>query len=102
MGQFYTLVVWLGITSAKFFTDGKGFLNLTYSKCAQIPHENDFTKRVVREDRTLNKRGTRPAARGRRIGYFIVAKLVCHGRDIRKKLRLEKLTTSLLKLRLFS
>jgi len=76
---------------AEFAPTTSGFTNLTCSKCTQIPQENDFTKRVVIEDRALDKRGTRTIGGGRRIEYLTVAELVCHGRDMRKKLRSEAL-----------
>jgi len=37
---------------------GGGFANFSCSMCAQIPLENDFRRRVVREERSLEKRGT--------------------------------------------
>lgn len=76
---------------ARFCTNGKGLLNFTCSMCAQIPQENDFKKKVLREDHAIDKRDTRTTSGGRRVGYLTLGELFRHGRDMRKKLRLEKL-----------
>ena len=78
------------VECVRFCTDGKGFQDLTCSMCAQIPQENDFKKKVLREDRAIKKRGSRTTCGGRRVGYLTVAELVRHGMYMRKKLRLEK------------
>jgi len=70
---------------------GDGFTDLACSMCASIPLENDFRKRVVREDRSIEKRGTRTTGAGMRLGYLFVFELAKYGRDMRRKLQTEKL-----------
>ena len=75
----------------RFCTNGKGFFNLTCKMCIQIPKQNDFKKRVIREDQAIEKRGNRTIAVGRRVSYFTIPKLIHHSRDMRQKLKFEKL-----------
>jgi hypothetical protein len=49
----------------RFSSSGELFPNLTCSVCARIPHKMDFRMRVVREDRSLVKRGSRCIGLGR-------------------------------------
>jgi len=84
----------------RFCTNGKGFVNLTCSKCTQIQHENDFTKKVVRKDHAMDKRNSRSIVSGRRIGYLTIAKFIYNGRGMRKKLKFEKLNHKVAKARI--
>lgn len=59
--------------------------------CAHIPQENDFKKRVFREDLSIDKKGSRTTSGGRRVGCLTIVEFVRHGEDMRKKLTLEKL-----------
>lgn len=74
--------------------------NLTCSECANIPFETDFTFRVVREERALEKRGSRGIEGGRRIGYLTLLELTMHSRIVSKKLRSERLYHWAAKLRI--
>ena len=70
---------------------GDEFTNLSCSMCSGIPLEADFRKRIMREDLTFEKRGTRCTGGGRRLGYLQLSELAKHGRDLRRKLKAEKL-----------
>ena len=69
----------------------EGFTDLCCSMCATIPLENDFRKRILREDRSVEKRGTRTTGAGRRIGYLSILELTQHSREMKRKLQAEKL-----------
>jgi hypothetical protein len=49
---------------------GAPFDDLTCTRCAQIPQEVDFRHRIIREELSLEKRGTRSSAGGRRLGFM--------------------------------
>lgn len=70
---------------------GSPFPNLTCSMCDQIPGCTDFRLRVVREERSLEKRGERTTGGGRRVGYLQSLELSGQSRVLAKKYRLEKL-----------
>jgi hypothetical protein len=58
--------------------------------CSAIPLENDFRKRVLREDIAFQKRGTRNTGAGRRVGYLSNYELARHNYDMSRKLNMEK------------
>ena len=72
-----------------------GFQGLTCSMCAAIPNEDDFRKRVIREDKSVVKRGSRTTAAGIRVGYLSHRELSRHNRDVSKKFRLKRLQHSI-------
>lgn len=49
----------------------------------EIPKQNDFKKRVIREDQAIEKRGSRTTGAGKRVSYLTIPELVRHGRDMR-------------------
>jgi hypothetical protein len=67
-----------------------GFENLTCTKCASIPSEDDFRMRVLREDRAIEKRGTRSTGSGRRVGYLHMLEVNSHSRQLSQKFRRER------------
>lgn len=69
---------------------GKGFLGLSCSMCSDIPLQMDFQKRIVREDHSAEKRGSRTIGARRRLGYLSMLELAKHAQDMRKKLQSEK------------
>jgi hypothetical protein len=78
------------ITYVRLSTFGLLFPNLTCSSCSKIPQEKDFRMQVMREDRSLEKRGTRGTASGHRLGYIFVLELAKSCRIITKKYRIER------------
>ena len=75
----------------RFSVSGVPFTNFTCTMCTIIPQEKDFRCRVVREDNSIEKRGSRGTAGGRRVGYLSVSELTVHNRLIMKKLRIERM-----------
>ena len=75
----------------RFSMSGGPFTDFTCTMCTRIPHEKDFRCRVVREDNSVEKRGFRGTAGGRRVGYLSVSELTVHNRLITKKLRTERM-----------
>ena len=57
---------------------GHPFDNMTCSMYDTMLQENDFRKRVLREDSNPKKRGTRGTCAGRKLGYLYVFELVAH------------------------
>lgn len=51
--------------------------------CTNIVHESDFRIRVVREDKSLEKRGHMGAGDGRRLSYLGAVELPTHSRVIK-------------------
>jgi hypothetical protein len=68
-----------------------GFPNLTCPSCAEIPLECDFRQRVVREDKSIVKRGLRTTSSGMRVGYLSMNELLRHSRYVARKYRFERL-----------
>jgi hypothetical protein len=68
----------------------EAFTNFTCSFCARIPKEDDFRKRVCRESKALEKRGTRGHACGRRLDYLFVQELAFHSQRLVRKYREER------------
>lgn len=73
---------------------------LTCTNYALIPSLTDFKLRVRREDKCIEKRGTRTTEGGRRIGYLSLLELATHSRFVSKKLRAERLYHWAAKLRI--
>ena len=74
--------------------------HLTCSMCATIPCLTDFRLRVMREDKSIEKRGTRSTDGGRRLGYLSFPELTTHSKLVSKKLRSERLFHWAAKLRI--
>lgn len=66
------------------------FQNYTCSECIEIPRENDFRLRVVRENHALVKRGFRDHCPGRRVDYLSIRELAGRSRVLAKKFKEEK------------
>lgn len=66
------------------------FQNYTCSECPEIPRENDFRLRVVRENHGLVKRGFRDHCPGRRVDYLSIRELAGRSRVLAKKFKEEK------------
>ena len=64
------------VSCKKISLTGEPFTDLTCSKCVRIPQEVDFRLRVIREEASLDKRGTRSTGQGRRFGYLQYLELV--------------------------
>lgn len=67
------------------------WIGLTCPMCARIPQENDFNLRVRREDRNIDKRGSRSCQPGRRLDYLWIVEVGHHSRELAKKFKLEKM-----------
>ena len=74
----------------RFSSSNTGFFNFTCDMCESIVDESDFRLRVVREERALEKRGSRGTATGRRVGYLSALELSAHSRLLAKKYRKER------------
>ena len=74
-----------------FSASGKSFLDFSCGACTHIPLETNFRLRVVREDRALEKRGTRGTEARRRLGYLSLLEVVCHNRSISGQFRHERM-----------
>ena len=74
--------------------------NLTCSICATIPFENDFRLWIMKEDKSIIKRGTKTTKFGMRIGYLSLLELTSHSRTVSKKLKTERLYHWATKLRI--
>ena len=59
---------------------GEPFFDFTCSKCCSIPLETNFRLRVVREEHSVSKRGSRSTAGGRRVGYLSMLELNSYSR----------------------
>ena len=59
--------------------------------CARIPQEDDFNLRVRREDRSIDKRGSRSCQRGRRLEYLSIVEVGYRGKELAKKFKLEQM-----------
>lgn len=69
---------------------GAPFDDLTCTRCARIPQEVDFRHRVMREELSLEKRGTRSSAGGRRLGFLQSHELFQYSRHRAYEIRLAK------------
>jgi hypothetical protein len=69
---------------------GFGFFNFVCYVCSTISLENDLKRKVLREERNLDKRGTRSTGGGRRIGYLQISEFAKHNRELSRKLKYEK------------
>ena len=78
------------VRCARVSLSGEPFENYTCAECRRIPKEDDFRKRVFREDRSIDKRGTRTPVPGRRIDCLSVHELALHNRILGRKFREER------------
>ena len=67
---------------------------------ATIPFETDFRLRVMKEDKSIIKQGTRTTEFGIRVGYLSLPKLTSHSKTVSKKLKIERLYHWATKLRI--
>ena len=74
--------------------------SLTCTMCANIPFETDFRWRVVREDKSIQKRGSQSTKLGIRIGYLTLPEMITHSSSVSKKLKIERLYHWAAKLRI--
>jgi hypothetical protein len=65
-------------------------MGFTYSFCSWIAKEHDFKKRVFREHKADEKRGTRSTESGRRIDYLLARELAFYRRKLGRKIREER------------
>ena len=72
-------------------TNNTPWTGLTYSMCATIPCQTDFRLRVMREDKSIEKRGMRTTEGGRRTGYLSLLELTTYSCSMSKNLRTERL-----------
>jgi hypothetical protein len=66
------------------------FTGFTCSFCSQIVKDHDFRKRVFREHKADEKRGTRSIESGRKIDFFSTRELAFHRRKLGQKIREER------------
>jgi hypothetical protein len=76
---------------ARFSIAGKPFVNLSCFFCSAIPLVKDFRMRVVREERSLEKRGSHGTGDGRKLGYLAPAELSVHSHRLKRELCLHKM-----------
>jgi hypothetical protein len=78
------------IECVRMSSSGMPFTNFTCSFCTRISKEYDFRKRVCREEKSIEKRGTRTMQLGRRIDYLLVQELAFHSQKLGRQLREER------------
>lgn len=74
----------------RFSSSTKPFPNFTCNMCESIVDESDFRLRVGREERAVEKRGSRGTAAGRRVGYLSAVELSAHSQLLAQKHRKER------------
>jgi hypothetical protein len=76
---------------ARFSLLGEPFIDFCCPECQVIPKETDFRLRVLCEDDSLTKRGSRSIGLGRQLGYLSTSELASQSRLLHMKLNHEKL-----------